>query len=156
MILAIDPGNERSGWVLCDGMEVIDSGVLDNDTLIGLVHRFKPDDNTSLAIEKFEARGMPMGQESIDTMLWTGRFMQAWHSPDAVRLVYRRTVKQHLCGSSKAKDPNVRQALIDLYPRTGGGKVPQIGVQAKPGPLFGINTHAWAALGVAVTEVGRA
>lgn len=42
-------------------------------------------------------------------------------------------------------------ALLDLFPRTGGGATPQIGTKAKPGPLYGVSSHAWAALGVAVT-----
>ena len=43
------------------------------------------------------------------------------------------------------------QALLDLFPRTGGGATPQIGTKGKPGPLYGVSSHAWAALGVAVT-----
>lgn len=49
---------------------------------------------------------------------------------------------------------DVRKALLDLFPRTGGGATPQVGTKAKPGPLYGISTHAWAALGVAVTVAG--
>jgi hypothetical protein len=60
-------------------------------------------------------------------------------------------VKSYLCGSQQAKDANIRQALINLYPPTGGGKVPQIGVQGNEGPLYGIKSHMWAALGVAAT-----
>ncbi|MNY62967.1 hypothetical protein D3C86_1998680 [compost metagenome] len=60
-------------------------------------------------------------------------------------------MKLHLCKTPRAKDANVRQALLDMFPRTGGGKTPQIGTKAQPGPLFGVSSHAWAALGVAVT-----
>jgi hypothetical protein len=98
---------------------------------------------------------MPVGREVFETCVWIGRFIQVWHDPDAVKLVYRKDVKLHLCGTTKAKDPNVRQALLDLFPRTGGGKTPQIGVQKQPGPLFGVSTHAWPALGVAITVAHR-
>jgi hypothetical protein len=64
-------------------------------------------------------------------------------------------VKLHLCGTNKAKDANVRQALLDMFPRTGGGAVPQVGTKKEPGPLYGISTHAWPALGVAITALGR-
>lgn len=154
MILAIDPGNIKSGWVIYDGKRAVHSGVQVNDGMLQMLGRFTRDEACDLAIEKFEARGMPMGQESIDTMLWTGRFQQAWHTPDRVLLVYRRTVKVFLCGTSKAKDPNVRRALLDLFPATGGGKTPQIGTKSQPGPLFGVSTHAWSALAVAVTSKG--
>jgi len=95
--------------------------------------------------------GMAVGREVFETCLWIGRFMECARDPEAVNLVYRRDVKLHLCGTSKAKDANIRQALLDMFPRTGGGKTPQVGTKGQPGPLFGVSSHAWAALGVAVT-----
>jgi hypothetical protein len=148
LLLAIDPGSEKSGHVVLDlDNSVYQSGVLPNHMMLEAVRFWLGD----IAIEHVEARGMPLGNSTIDTIFWTGRFMQAYHDPDSVQLTHRRDVKLYLCGSTKAKDPNVRQALIDLFPATGGGKVPQIGIKALPGPLYGISTHAWAALGVAAT-----
>lgn len=151
MILAIDPGNLQSGWCLFDGQRVHDSGVLDNEEMLAKVvsHRDKP-----LAIEMIASYGMPVGREVFDTCVWIGRFVQA-HRPNCWRLVYRKDVKMYLCGSMKAKDGNIRQAIIDLFPAVGGGKVPQIGTKAKPGPLYGVSSHAWAALGVAITAKGK-
>jgi hypothetical protein len=148
-ILAIDPGTTQSGWCIFDDekLQVIDSGVLENEVLLLAVG----DSRGRLAIEMIASYGMAVGREVFETCVWIGRFQQAWHKPGAVELVYRRDVKLHLCGDPRAKDPNVRQALIDLFPRTGGGKTPQIGVKAQPGPLFGVSSHAWPALGVAVT-----
>ncbi|MBQ1764316.1 MAG: hypothetical protein IIZ92_15615 [Aquincola sp.] len=97
----------------------------------------------TLAIEMIASYGMPVGREVFETCVWIGRFVQAWHSPDKVRLVYRRDVKLHLCGSPRAKDPNIRQALID--------KLGPAGTKKDPGPTYGVKSHAWAALGVAVT-----
>lgn len=151
MILALDPGPEQAGWVLMDGARVVASGVEPNASLL---HVVACDDSSTLAIEMIASYGMPVGREVFETCVWIGRFQQAWHSPDAVRKVYRRDVKLHLCGTAQAKDANVRQALLDLFPRTGGGATPQVGTKAKPGPLYGISTHAWAALGVAVTVAG--
>lgn len=152
MILAIDPGSEQSGWVLFDGMRVRESGVLPNDQVLGMLAADYPRVE-SLAIEMMKARGMPTSNDEMRTLVWVGRFQQAWREPDAVRLVYRMDVKLHLCGSMRAKDPNVRQALIELFPATGGGKTPQIGTKAQPGPLFGVSSHAWPALGVAITAL---
>lgn len=156
VILAIDPGPEQSGWVRYDGRCVLETGLTANRELLRL---FDADtfmqcamtDGTTLCIEMIASYGMPVGREVFETCVWIGRFVQAWHTPDEVLLVYRKDVKLHLCGSPRAKDPNVRQALIDLFPRTGGGKTPQIGTKSQPGPLFGVSTHAWPALGVAVT-----
>lgn len=91
---------------------------------------------------------MPVGKEVFDTCLWIGRFMETWSSQ--CQLVYRKDIKIHLCGTVRAKDANVRQALIDRHEPTGGGKVPQIGTKQKPGPLYGIKKDVWSALAVAV------
>ena len=155
IILAIDPGPVQSGFVRFAGTRVLESGLLPNEEMLqktrcAIGHL----QATDLAIEMIASYGMPVGREVFETCVWIGRFQQVWTAPEHVRLVYRRDVKLHLCGTAKAKDPNVRQALIDLFPPVGGGKVPQIGLKSAPGPLFGISSHAWAALGVAVTVAG--
>lgn len=159
MIVALDPGTTQTGWVLFDGQRVLDCGITENHRVLGWLqgggtgHWPRPSfpAGTSLAIEMIASYGMPVGREVFATCVWIGRFQQAWHLPEAVRLVYRKDVKLHLCGSPRAKDPNVRQALIDLFPATGGGKVQQIGTKGRPGPLYGVSSHAWPALGVAIT-----
>jgi hypothetical protein len=153
MILAIDPGTTQSGWVLYDGERVHSSGVHENNELLEWLKTDKDLHLVDLAIEMIASYGMAVGREVFETCVWIGRFQQAWHAPQNVRLVYRRDVKLHLCGSPRAKDPNVRQALIDLFPRTGGGATPQVGTKSNPGPLYGVSSHAWPALGVAVTAL---
>ena len=144
MILAIDPGTTQSGVVLYAGGRVIESGTHDNRAVLQVIRESGAD---VLAIERFEARGMAMGDESVVTVIWTGRFQQAWRSPESVVLVKRSAIKSHLCGTQRAKDANVRAALLDLF----GGKDRAIGKKASPGPLYGVTSHAWAALAVAVT-----
>lgn len=152
MILALDPGTSKTGVVLYDGERVLESGVMDNAEMLHFIKAaLYPWPCPHLAIEMIASYGMAVGREVFETCVWIGRFQQAWHTPEAVRLVYRKDVKLHLCGSPRAKDPNVRQALIDLFPATGGGKTPQIGTKAQPGPLYGVSSHAWPALGVAIT-----
>lgn len=154
MLIAIDPGNGQSGWVLFTGRAVHSCGVMPNDELL---QRLRGDWRVlgdALAIEMIASYGMPVGREVFQTCVWIGRFQQAWQAPELVRLVYRRDVKLHLCGTSQAKDGNIRQALLDLFPRTGGGATPQVGTKGQPGPLYGVSSHAWPALGVAVTVCG--
>lgn len=151
-ILAIDPGTTESGWVLYDSARVIESGVSPNAQMLPKIWHH----GGLIAIEMIASYGMAVGHEVFETCVWIGRFVQASRNPDAVKLVYRRDVNLHLCGTSKAKDANVRQAVIDLFPRTGGGKTPQIGTKAQPGPLYGVTSHAWLALAVALTSIGRA
>ena len=152
-ILAIDPGTVQSGWVLFDGQRVLDCGVLKNKEMLDKVFLFYKD--IPLAIEMIASYGMPVGREVFETCVWIGRFMQATSYPDMVKLVYRKDVKLHLCGTPKAKDANIRQAVIDMFPKTGGGAVPQIGTKAKPGPLYGVSTHVWPALAVAITTIAK-
>ncbi len=158
-ILAIDPGPEQSGWCALVGDAVRGSGVLPNREMLAFVGREGRRnicDLPVLAVEMFASYGMPVGREVFDACVWIGRFVEAWAAPDdLVQLVERKAVKLHLCGTSTAKDPNVRQALLDLFPATGGGKTPQVGTKAKPGPLYGVSSHAWSALAVAVTVRDR-
>jgi hypothetical protein len=151
-ILAIDPGTTESGWCLFDCGAVLESGVMSNEAMRDAIRRSPAD---VLAIEMIASYGMPVGREVFETCVWIGRFAQVWKQPDDVEFVYRKDVKLHLCGTTKAKDPNVRQALLDMFPRTGGGKTPQIGTIKQPGPLYGVSTHAWPALGVAITTQAR-
>jgi hypothetical protein len=93
--------------------------------------------------------GMPVGATVFETCVWIGRFIEAWG--DEFTKVYRKETKMHLCQTMRAKDSNIRQAIIDRYPATGGGKKPQIGTKAQPGPLYGVSKDVWAALAVAIT-----
>ena len=149
LIFAIDPGTSQSGWVLYDGTRVHDAGVAPNHDVLRWVQAGQGAD--VLAIEMVASYGMPVGADVFRTVVWIGRFLQAWREPEEVRLVVRQDVKLHLCGQPRAKDGNVRQALIDRFPATGGGKTPQIGTSKQPGPLHGVSSHAWSALAVAVT-----
>lgn len=156
LTLALDPGTTQTGWVEYDddSRRVLDSGVMPNAEILELIER--PSRADRLVIEMIASYGMAVGREVFETCVWIGRFQQAWRNPDAVTLVYRKDVKLHLCGTPRAKDPNVRQAIIDLFPATGGGKTPQIGTKAQPGPLYGVSSHAWPALGVAITATAKA
>ena len=144
-VLAIDPGTTHSGLVIMVDGRVTSSGVLENSDVLDelQIHR-----GTPVACEMIASYGMAVGKEVFETCLWIGRFMQA-AGPERVRLVYRKDVKLHLCGSPRAKDANIRQALIDRW----GGKAEAIGNVKKPGPLYAVKSHAWAALGVAVTAL---
>lgn len=152
-VFALDPGTTETGFVIYRDGKVLDSGVGANGSILTALQA-RRDASEVLAIEMIASYGMPVGREVFETCVWIGRFKQVWHTPDAVRLVYRKDVKHFLCGTSKAKDPNVRQALLDLFPTTGGGKTPQIGTKGQPGPLYGVTSHAWPALAVAVTLAG--
>jgi len=144
-VLAIDPGPAQSGWAMLDGnARIVDSGVDENAEMLGLVRAAAAD---CCAIEMIASYGMAVGAEVFETCVWIGRFAATWDGRlrDPARLIYRRVVKLHLCGSARAKDANIRQALLD---RLG----PQ-GTKKAPGPTYGVRSHAWAAVAVGVTAM---
>lgn len=145
-ILAIDPGPVQSGWALYGDGRVIASGTRSNHALLVDLRHDEPTAN--LAIEMIASYGMPVGREVFETVWWIGRFTQAWPRPEEVRLIYRRDVKLELCGSARAKDANVRAALID--------RVGKPGTKKQPGPTYGVKGDAWSALAVAVTATAQA
>lgn len=144
-ILAIDPGQTESGVValMPDGKTVSAKGVLHNRDVLRLVQTHSALGWCRIAIEMVASYGMPVGKEVFETVRWIGRFQQAAEDPEAVEFVYRLDVKLHLCQNSRAKDANIRQALID--------KLGPQGTKKNPGPTYGVKSHAWAALAVAVT-----
>jgi hypothetical protein len=154
IILAIDPGPEQSAWLCLLNGQPAQWGIYDNARMLTEI-LVRPRPHATLAIEMIASYGMPVGAETFETCLWIGRFQQRWldtaKTPalSPVRLVYRRDVRMHLCDDGrKAKDAHVRQALIDRY---GPGKAKAIGLKKTPGPLYGISSHVWSALAVAVT-----
>ena len=142
-ILAIDPGSFQSAWLRFDGTRPGAFGITANDVLVKALRSGGLPD--VVVIEKIESYGMAVGAEVFDTVWWAGRFAEA-ASRVAVVMLPRRAVKLALCGDSRAKDANIRQALIDHF----GGSA-AVGRKAAPGPLYGISRDAWSALAIAVT-----
>lgn len=135
-IIGIDPGPRESAFVVWDGERVVSSGDLPNQELA----TYLDSACSPIACEWIESFGMAVGREVFETVFAVGMFSQ---HVDRLRLVPRRDVKLHLCQSPRARDGNIRQALIDRFGEVGSKK--------NPGPLFGISQHRWAALAVAVT-----
>ncbi len=155
-VLAIDPGSEQSGYVVYDGEKLLCFGLASNtDVVHGLSslirgYQHEPTKISHLAIEFPRARGMLASNDLFVTCRWVGRFAQKYYecSPYApVTFVDRKDVKMCICESPRAKDTNIRQALIDRW----GGKAKAIGLKATPGPLYGVKKDIWSALAVAVT-----
>ena len=150
IILVIDPGSVKSAWLVYDTAfkELLEFGITENHEL-KLKTRLKKYSCSLLVIEMIASYGMPVGADIFETCTWIGRFEEAFGTSKSKR-VYRMDVKMHLCNNSRAKDSNVRQAIIDRYEPTGGGKIPQIGIKAKQGPLYGVIEDVWSALGIAI------
>jgi hypothetical protein len=154
-ILAIDPGYEQSAVVRLDAGRVTFSETSPNESVLRALHDRVFAEADVFVIEQVASYGMPVGREVFETVHWAGRFFDAIHWSDIatngigsfLARLPRKTVVTQICGSSRAKDANVRQALIDRY---GGSKAEAVGTKAKPGPLYGVHGDQWAALALAV------
>jgi hypothetical protein len=139
MILAIDSGTTQSAFVQYDERKslIVDHGILPNPEMRQILIGREYD---LVALEMIASYGMPVGASTFETCVWIGRFIEVARTES--RLVYRKDIKMYLCGSMRAKDGNVRQALIDL--------IGEQGTKKNKGPTYGISSHSWAALAVAV------
>lgn len=151
IILALDPGNTQTGYAVLEMPEfrLIKFGKTDNTPLLTLVANSDVlHDVDAVAIEMVASYGMAVGREVFETCVWIGRFHQAADHPNT-HYVYRKDEKQILCGSLKAKDANIRQALIDRYAKHDlkNGK----GTKANPDVFYGVSKDVWAAIAVGVT-----
>lgn len=149
-ILAIDPGNIESGYVRIDAetFRPIDFGKVANDVL---ADRLRGIWFHLAAIEQIGhyGTGMPAGRDVFDTCRWIGRFEQIVADRGSrPELVLRARVKTHLCGTPKAKDSNVAQALVDRF--APGQRNRGKGTKSAPGWFYGFARDIWQAYALAV------
>lgn len=144
MILAIDPGNVKSAYALLDeNLKPQKFGIVDNEDLLLIIdncffNRFAK----YMAIEMVASYGMAVGETVFETVFWIGRFWESANTDNKYR-VYRKDVKMNLCHSMRAKDANIRQALIDRFG--------VVGTKKSPGWFYGVSKDVWSAIAVGVT-----
>lgn len=147
-VLAIDPGNRQSAWCMIDWetMKPLSFGKEENQVVLTAVQHLSYD---SIVIERVASYGMAVGRDVFETCEWVGRFTQAARVPPDY--VYRQEEKLHICGDSRAKDTNIRRALIDRFAQHDikNGK----GTKKNPDWFYGFSADVWQAYAVAVTYV---
>lgn len=177
LILGLDPGSTWSAVVALDTAGPIDGinapgsiedwRYLENPAMGEWLRTTPHRGRAVLAVEMMAPRGMPTSLEEMQTLRWLGRFDRDWSGPSVD--VTRMQEKMHLCGQARAKDANVRQALIDLWGGSAalakrkeckrkrhveaccGGRL----VLQEAGALSMMSGDLWAALAVAVTAASR-
>lgn len=139
-ILSIDPGPVESAWLVLQDGRPMEFGMNPNYAILARIQIV----GVPVVCEMVASYGMPVGAEVFETVRWIGRFEQITvASRLKFDVVYRKDVKMHLCQNMRAKDANIRQALID--------KIGPQGTKKSPGPTYGISKDVWSALAVAVT-----
>lgn len=162
MILAIDPGNVESGYVVLreKDLKPLEFGKVENEKLLddiqmNRLERISEDENINhVAIEMIASYGMPVGVEVFETCVWIGKFILALEEQNLEpRFVYRQEEKLNLCKSMKANDATIKQALVDRFAR--GQKNYGKGIKKAPGFFYGFKADVWSAMAVAVTYYDR-
>ena len=149
-IIAIDPGNIESAYCVIDSKtyKPLEFNKIKNETLeVGFwnQNQYKID---KLVIEMIASYGMAVGKEVFDTCVWIGRFIElASLQAIEVEYIYRKDEKMNLCHSMKAKDSNIRQALIDRFG--------VVGTKKNPGWFYGFKKDIWSAYAVGVTYLDK-
>ena len=136
-ILAIDPGPEQSAYILWDGKEIQRKAIVNNQVLLDLLYTIE---DINVVVEQIKSYGMAVSDSIFDTVFWTGRFCEACKSWTRIP---RMEVKLHICKDSRAKDGNIRQALIDRFGPPG--------IKKNPGLTYGLKKDLWQAFALAVT-----
>lgn len=150
MILAIDPGNIESAFVIVENdlSKVIEKDKVDNDLLLNLIAFWSNNEEYKIdyvAIEGIQSYGMAVGKSVFETCYYIGRLIESTKR-DLMRnpvMIYRMEEKMCLCHSTKAKDSNIRQALIDRFG--------EVGTKKNQGYFYGFKKDIWSAMAVAVT-----
>lgn len=148
-ILGIDPGPKQSAFVYwdTDKNQILLKDKIDNDVMMSRIAGVYSDCVMQgyVVIEMIQSFGMPVGMETFETVFWIGRFYQnVFLIPTlTVDRVLRKDIKMNMCGTTKAKDANIRQALIDRF------GVP--GTKKNPGMMYGLHKDMIQAFAVAVT-----
>ena len=140
-IIAIDPGTTQSAIIVGDSLfrEISQKEILPNDSLLRSLRGFVGIYDI-VVIEGIASYGMPVGKTVFETCYMIGRIMEIAHTYE---IVYRKDIKMHFCGTTRAKDGNIRQALIDRFGKPGTKK--------NPNPItYGIKKDLWSALAVGV------
>ena len=142
-IIGIDPGAKQSGFVVWNptSKTITYSYIGENDFLLGCIREAPP--KSIVAIEQLRGYGLRVGNDTFDSIWWSGRFAQAAKSSGMPFVILPRAdICNHLTDNPKCGDKGIRDALIDRYGQPGSKK--------EPGRLYGIKSHLWAALAAAV------
>lgn len=147
LIFSIDPGNVYSAYSILDieqGLKPIRFGKVMNEEMLKVIEE-EIAQIKYFPIEMVASYGMPVGATVFETCVWIGRFIQAVteHSKVNPIFVYRKDEKMALCHSMKAKDGNIRQALIDRFG--------VVGTKKNPGWFYGVSKDVWSSIAVGVT-----
>jgi hypothetical protein len=128
IVLAIDPGNESTAFIIWDSKQkiILNKNKLSNCEFLNLLRQHSFQDTIEIvAIEMISSYGMAVGQEIFDSCVWLGRYVEICSKMGLkYKFIFRKTIKMHHCGSVQAKDGNVNKVLQQKYGKDNSTKEP--------------------------------
>jgi hypothetical protein len=149
IVLGCDPGTTLSAFCVMDSEDmsrILDKGKVPNEELIGIVRKGYFD---VCVVECFRNYGMGVGASTFETAYFIGRIMQV--AGEQFRRIYRSDVKMNICYTMKAKDSNIRRALIDRFAVHDKGR--GTGTKKNKDFFYGVSADIWSAVAIAVTYI---
>ena len=157
-ILAFDPGNVETAYCLIETetRKPIEFGKVENDSALEYLYRYFEThmELKAVVIEMVASYGMAVGKSVFDTCVMIGRLTEATSVLGLrAEYIYRMEEKVTICHDSKAKDANIRQALIDRFAQHDfkNGK----GTKKDPDWFYGFAKDEWAAYAVGTTWLDK-
>lgn len=154
-IVAIDPGNIQSAVAVIrvDDLRPVFAAKMPNKDLAWMLKHDTRLTADKYVIERVACYGMTVGREIFDTCEWIGRFSQIikdYRMVDA-EYIFRMDEKIAICHNARAKDSNIRRALIDMLATHDlkNGK----GTKNNPDIFYGFADDMWAAYAVGFTYI---
>lgn len=143
--IGIDPANAQSAFCVYDGDRIIECELIDNGSFFGnILDAFVSNEVSMVYIEDVTSYGMPVGETVFSTCKYIGRLQLLLEQNNIpYEMVRRLDIKLHHCFDSRAKDSNIRAALIERF----GGK----GTKKDKGFFYGIaGNDKWSACAIAI------
>lgn len=148
-IFAIDPGNVYSAYCVMDSeYHFYEFAKEENQTVMKRMLELLPEVD-GVVIEKISNMGMPAGETLFVTAEWIGRYSQEAEKKVPVSYIYRRDEKLYICGSPRAKDANIRAALIERFAVK--DKANGRGTKKDPDVFYGVKADMWSAICIGTT-----
>lgn len=143
-LIAIDPGNIESGYVIIDTepkyshlkFKILEHGNIDNFKLLKKIEENKFSIDLGL-IEMIQSYGQTVGETIFNTCRWIGKYeLTLTNQGIKNALIFRKSVLNHHLNSVSSKSPDslIRKKLLERFPKESKG----------------VTSHSWQALAVGV------
>ena len=155
-VIGIDPANKYTAYVVCEAesMQPLYFGREENKKALTEILEYalecKSRGSVVIGIEGMQSYGQPVGTATFETCYWIGNLQchfNLYQIPH--QLIFRTEEKMAICKQTRAKDSNIRAALVDLFApyASNHGK----GTKDEPSIFYGFKKDIWQAFAIAYT-----